>query len=220
MAAEHCSLGGCDYEFTYTHLKETTTPRKEWLHVVSVNDGLQTGCPQNNMNNGRRLLAIDECLKKPTAKRAGLNRAEIIALVMFTGPMIEIYNPILRKFPKEQHDYFEQVGNRFPSTLFAFCSAMVKLSRVSSLTAGTKVYRGIGGDRQLPDSFFQPDECGARSYVEPGYMSTTAQLKVALDYSGSKDGKPMPQVIVLQVGAVDRKVGAVNRPCDTSEFAQ
>jgi len=88
MAAEHCSLGGCDYEFTYTHFTTTTTPRKEWLHVVSVDDGLQMGCPPSNMNNGRRLLAIDECLQKPTAKRAGLNRAEIIALVMFTGPMV------------------------------------------------------------------------------------------------------------------------------------
>ena len=58
------------------------------------------------------------------------------------------------------------------------------------------------------------------SYVEPGYMATTAQLEVALDYSGARDGKPLPQVIVLQVGAVDRKVGAVNRPCDTKEFSQ
>jgi hypothetical protein len=113
---------------------------------------------------------------------------------------------------------------------------MVKLSRVSSLTAGTKVYRGtrtkqvkqrlqlfflgIGGDRQLPDSFFEADEFGTMSFVEPGYMATTAQLEVALDYSGAKDGKPLPQVIVLQVGAVDRKVGAVNRPCDTKEFSQ
>ena len=86
MAAEHCTMGGCDYEFTYPLLITSTTPRQEWVHVVSFNGGQHL--PQSDMSNGRRLLSIDECLRKSAAIRAGLNRAEIIALIMFTGPMV------------------------------------------------------------------------------------------------------------------------------------
>jgi hypothetical protein len=86
MAAEHCTMGGCDYEFTYPLLITTTTPRQEWFHVVSFNG--RQHLHQSDMSNGRRLLSIEECLQKSTAKRAGLNRAEIIALIMFTGPMV------------------------------------------------------------------------------------------------------------------------------------
>lgn len=86
MSAEHCTMGGCDYEFTYPLLMTTTTPRQEWFHVVSFNGGQHLH--QSDMSSGRRLLSIDECLQKSAAKRAGLNRAEIIALIMFTGPMV------------------------------------------------------------------------------------------------------------------------------------
>ena len=54
MAAEHCTMGGCDYEFTYPLLITTTTPRQEWFHVVSFNGGQHLH--QSDMSNGRRLL--------------------------------------------------------------------------------------------------------------------------------------------------------------------
>lgn len=97
MAAEHCTMGGCDYEFTYPLLITTTTPRQEWFHVVSFNGGQHLH--QSDMSNGRRLLSIEECLQKSTAKRAGLNRAEIIALIMFTGPIVTTFSRFIFFYP-------------------------------------------------------------------------------------------------------------------------
>ena len=66
---------------------------------------------------------------------------------------------------------------------------------------------------QLPDSFYEPDEFGTRSYVELAFMSCTEDLKVAMAFSGAKNRKPIPTVMVVEVGTVDR-------PCDTSDFSQ
>ena len=101
MAAEHCTMGGCDYEFTYPLLITSTTPRHEWFHVVSFNGGQHL--PQSDMSNGRRLLSIDECLRKSAAIRAGLNRAEIIALIMFTGPMVTATSRFISCLPATLH---------------------------------------------------------------------------------------------------------------------
>ena len=66
---------------------------------------------------------------------------------------------------------------------------------------------------QLPDSFYEPDEFGTRSYVELGFMSCTADLHVAMAYSGVRSMKPVPSVIVVDIGAVDR-------PFVLSDFSQ
>jgi hypothetical protein len=125
-----------------------------------------------------------------------------------------IYNAILRRFPLATYEKFEQAGNRFSSSIFALVSAVVKLSRVGSVNPGTKFYRGMGGTLQLPDSFHQPDEFGICSYVEEGFNSCTADFHIAFQYSGAKDWKPHPTVLVFETGAVDR-------PCEFgNEFSQ
>ena len=88
MAAEHCSLGGCDKEFTTVNYKITTTPRKEWMYIVGDENGQRQECPADDMHHGRRIIAINEHMQDPRVVRAGLNRAEVIALVMYTGPMV------------------------------------------------------------------------------------------------------------------------------------
>jgi len=125
-----------------------------------------------------------------------------------------IYSVIMRRYPLKMYEEFEQAGNRFASSIFALVSAVVKLSRIGSFSPGTKLYRGLGGCLELPDSFYQPDEFGICSYVENGFASTTADFKIAFQYSGAKDGKPHPAVIVFETGAVDR-------PCEFSnKFSQ
>ena len=86
MAAEHCSFGGCDHEFTTGTHKVTTTPRKEWMYIVGDENGQRWECP--DMWHGRCIVSIDEYMQRPRVVRAGLNRAEVIALVMESGPMV------------------------------------------------------------------------------------------------------------------------------------
>ena len=52
------------------------------------------------------------------------------------------------------------------------------------------LYRGLGGLTELPDSFVNPVENGCTGYCEFGFMSTTADRDVAVQYSGVKENKP------------------------------
>jgi hypothetical protein len=127
----------------------------------------------------------------------------------------QIYNSMLRRFPRDVYEVFKEAGNRFSSTLFALVSALVKLSRVETVKPGTKLYRGMGGSFQLPDSFYSPDEFGTRGYVENAFLSCQTDFQVALQWSGAKSDprKPFPSVMVFECGAIDR-------PCSISEFSQ
>jgi hypothetical protein len=78
---------------------------------------------------------------------------------------------------------------------------------------GANSYRGLGGTLELPDSFTNADEYGCKGYCEFGFMSTTADRNVAVQYSGVKDKKPRASIMEIQPNAIDR--GA-----DISEFSQ
>ena len=61
------------------------------------------------------------------------------------------------------------------------------------------MYRGLG-DLALPEEFLKADRFGVRGGVEFGLMSTTEDLRVAVQYAGDK----MPTVFKISVGGVDR----------------
>jgi len=82
-----------------------------------------------------------------------------------------------------------------------------------NIPAGMLLYRGLGGTLELPDSFSNADENGCKGYTEFGFMSTTADRNVALQYSGIKDKKPQASILEIRPNAIDR--GA-----DISEFSQ
>jgi len=127
--------------------------------------------------------------------------------------MFVVYNGILRRFPKELYDVFAKSDNRFSTTIFVLVSAVQKLSRCMNIPAGMMLYRGLGGTLELPDSFTTADENGCKGYCEFGFMSTTADRKVAVQYSGVKDKKPQASIMEIRPNAVDR--GA-----DVSDFSQ
>ena len=127
--------------------------------------------------------------------------------------MFVVYNGILRRFPKELYDVFAKSDNRFSTTIFVLVSAVQKLSRCMNIPAGMMLYRGLGGTLELPDSFTTADENGCKGYCEFGFMSTTADRKVAVQYSGVKDKKPQASIMEIRPNAVDR--GA-----DISDFSQ
>ena len=83
MRAEHCSLGGHDYELFASNYGITSTPAQEWLYIVGDDKGQRAPCP--DMGHGRRIVSIEEHLEKPLAKKAKLTRAEMIAVVLYTG---------------------------------------------------------------------------------------------------------------------------------------
>ena len=86
-----------------------------------------------------------------------------------------------------------------------------------NIPPGTLLYRGLGGTLEFPDSFTRADpKCAtpnALGFLEYGFMSSTAEKSVAVQYSGVKEGKPRAGILQIHPNAVDR--GA-----DISEFSQ
>ncbi len=204
-------MGGHDYKLYAGNYDITSKPIQEWLYAVGDDKGQRLSCP--DMGHGRRIVPIERLLEQPLAARAGLTRAEMITVVLYTGPMFVVYNGILRRFPKELYEAFVQNDNLFSTTIFVLVSAVQKLSRCMSIPAGMKLYRGLGGTLELPDSFTNADENGCKGYCEFGFMSTTADRNVAVQYSGVKDQKPQASIMEIHPNAIDR--GA-----DISEFSQ
>ena len=211
MRAEHCSLGGHDYKLFAGNYGITSSPKAEWCYIVDDDNGQRLTCP--DMGHGRRIVPIEELLSRPLSKKAKLTRVEMIAVVLYTGPMFVVYNGILRQFPKDLYTVFRKSDNLFSTTIFVLVSAVQKLSRCMHIPAGMLLYRGLGGTLDLPDSFTYADENGCKGYCEFGFMSTTADRKVAVQYSGVKDNKPQASIMEIHPNSIDR--GA-----DISEFSQ
>ena len=174
---------------------------------------VRTPCPPKDLINIHRsdmprvLPDVEALLSCKTAVKAGLTRAEVIALILYTGPMFQVYNCILRRFPQNIYDVYansDSDPNLFSTTIFVLVSAVQKLSRSNLIPPGTQLYRGMGGLMDLPDCFLQSDENGCCGYVEWGFMSTTTDRGIAVQYSGVKQGRPKATVMVIHPSSVDR----------------
>ena len=174
------------------------------MYVVGDESGYPVPCPAADLGHGRRIVPISELLMLPLAVAAKLIRAEVIAISMYSGPMFNVYNAILRRFPPEVYQTFEQGKNMYSTTIFVLVSAVQKLSKVTQIPEGTLLYRGLGGLLDLPDSFHQLDLYGRSGYMDWGFMSTTANLDVALGYSGMRQRRPNAMVVVIESSSVDR----------------
>ena len=133
---------------------------------------------------------------------------------MYTGPMYQVYNMILRRYPEQAYARHQAGGNLFSTTIHVLVSAVVKIARVMKLPAGLELFRGLGGQMELPESFLKADGHGCRGYMEWGFLSTTSSKRTAVEYSGVAEGKPLPMVLSARVGAIDR--GA--RIADLSQY--
>jgi hypothetical protein len=92
-------------------------------------------------------------------------------------------------------------ANLYTTSIHALVSACQKLARTTKLPASRKAFRGLGR-MKLGDEWFKSNERGSRCGVELGFMSTTLDRKVALEYSGVKRGKA-GMVFEFELGAVD-----------------
>lgn len=115
-----------------------------------------------------------------------------------------VYNCMLRQFPRELYAKHAAHGNRFVTTINVLVSAVTKLSRVSVIPAGLELYRGLGGLMDLPPHFHSVDERGCSGFMEYGFMSTSSERSVAVQYSGVSKGRPRAMVMALRADSVDR----------------
>ena len=56
----------------------------------------------------------------------------------------------------------------------------------------------------FPTSFYESDTHGCRGFAEWGFMSTTANRDIAIQYSGVKDAKKEATVLEIHTSSVDR----------------
>jgi hypothetical protein len=90
MEAEHCKRAGFDYVFTTSNYRISSTPKREWELATG-----QQQCSPDELRGERRLKSIDALLELETAKNAGLTWPEVIAVVLYTGPMVRAASLLL-----------------------------------------------------------------------------------------------------------------------------
>jgi ankyrin repeat protein len=210
MEAEHCSMAGCDMQFTTRNYGITTTAQAEWGIVVRGQ-----APPPNHMLHGRVTALVEDKLQCAQARKAKLRREEVIAVILYTGPMYMIYNCVLAHWssPPTMWNTLNRGNNHFTTTMSVLVSAVQKLSAVTVISDGLRLYRGTGGLVYLPEHFTKPDEFNCKGMTEWGFMSCSADRNIALQYSGVVEGKPHAMVLEIEHSCVDR--GAV-----VSEFSQ
>ncbi len=96
MEAEHCSRFDSDQELVTSNYKVTTTPKAEWAIVISCDEA------KADMRHGRKLQKIEDVMTKPEARESKLSRAEVIAVVLYTGPMVRPKLPLHHQNPPER----------------------------------------------------------------------------------------------------------------------
>jgi hypothetical protein len=84
MELEHCSKGGHDLPIETTNYRLKTTPKKEWQILVEGKHQLA----ENDMGHNRQLKQIDEYMDLEQVRVAKLIKAEVIAVVLYTSPMV------------------------------------------------------------------------------------------------------------------------------------
>ena len=141
------------------------------LKCVTCAGALKCACPRRN---GRRIPKIDDLMQLPEAIKAGLRREELIAIVLYTGPMVSdgfctdvrfgcrsaivrarlvfcaftvdsiigllisrsqytVYNAILRQWPQDLFEHFNEDKNLFPTSIFVLVQFCFTLQRDSEL---------------------------------------------------------------------------------------
>ena len=204
MEAEHTRMAGCDMQFTTRNYGITTTAQAEWGVVVRGQ-----APPPEHMLHGRVIALVEDKLQCAQARKAGLRREEVIAIILFTGPMYMIYNCLLARWssPPAMWDTLRCGNNLFTTTLSVLVSAVQKRSAITVIPDGQRLYRGTGGLTYLPDHFTNPDEYNCRGMTEWGFMSSSTDKNVALGYSGVLEGRPHAMVLEIEPSCADR--GAV-----------
>jgi len=190
---EHTQKGDCKISFTPGANGTSTNSNEEFFIVIDPSIGRKA------RENKRNVKSLNLLRKEPMAIKANLWKEELLGLSLYTGPMYYKYNAVLRKFPKEAYETCrvktdekckicfkdgqmkEKIDgpctcyNTYPTTINAILSGLRKLMWRAPLPKDRFVYRGLS-DINLPEQFFNQDECGVRGGTEYGMMSTTVDF--------------------------------------------
>lgn len=237
---EHIEKSDAETPFTTQNYGITTCPRIEYKFIAEYSDPggdaitvpsirrciSQDGAAQQDV---RRVFPIEHFLELEVVKKVQLTWVEILAVVLYTGPLFVIYNGILRgsgfcgevaaevpfwskdgEFRRQYEsktieDRMEFAQHHFSSTIHCLASAVKKMQHVCSGVQGTWLYRGLGG---LDIKEFLE----GNGFAERAFTSTTKSLEVALEYSGAAKGLA-GTVLAIELSEVDQ--GAV-----LQEFSQ
>ena len=121
---------------------------------------------------------------------------------LYTGPSFERWNGVLRCMTRSEllKDRADRPQNLYSTSIQVLSSATLKLSQLTKIPLGRKVYRGQG-KMYLGEEWHKSNERGVRSGVELGFLSTTLDQHIALEYSGVKRGTGT--LLEIEVGAID-----------------
>ncbi|CAK0823877.1 unnamed protein product [Prorocentrum cordatum] len=228
---EHCLHEDSHVPFTTSNYGVTTTSAVEWAFVYlhqpqpPVEIVLQSGdrvsldlpgdwphekpdkcknprAPLTPEDNQTMFEGVNGELQK--IREVPLIWAEFYAARLYTGPMFQKYNAVLRggalnmQQPTKMVSEFANLccSNRYVTTIHAISSAVVKLGKRTRTTA---VFRGFK-DGRLPDSFTTPNADGVCGGIECGFLSTTTNRAVATSYAGTG----VATVLQMEMGMVDR----------------
>jgi hypothetical protein len=112
MEAEHCEKSGHDHQFETPNYKIVTCPETEWKLVVrregktpeEFKDMLSREFPSVGLgpaHHGRRIPDISELLELDDSKQANLIKCEVVAIVLYTGPLVSHRPvPLLASMPQ------------------------------------------------------------------------------------------------------------------------
>ncbi len=135
----------------------STTLKQEWEFVESPSPDVtypgEVGLPKGDgtFYPSRVRNTVKHYMDKKISRRAGLLRAEVIAVRLYTGPAYMKLNLGLRSGGRRAAE--RNIAN-FPATCSALNSAIKKLARVTPLPPSRKLYRGLSG-MALPDDVIE-----------------------------------------------------------------
>ena len=82
MKAEHCTQLGSLHLFS-VNSTNSTCPQQEWEIVMG-----EKAISEEDRMNGRAIPDLHKLLSLEIAKKSRLSREEIVAVVLYTGPMV------------------------------------------------------------------------------------------------------------------------------------
>ena len=91
------------------------------------------------------------------------------------------YNAALRQWPPVDYEQMKASGNLYVTTISVLVSAVQKIARAVTLPEGLRLFRGLGGLKELPEEFYTADSKGRKGFVEWSFVSTTSNEQVAGD---------------------------------------
>lgn len=160
----------------------------DWLHYVlsqpAEERALPVGFTSTKLDKGHKGMALDDFVKHPTAVAAGLDRATVLALRLYTTSVFRSINRPLRECRK--HPY--------PALVAHLVDGIIKLRKVQATKdegRTAEYWRGL--KMEASDEFF------ARGATDLAFMSTMKVDRKSAERAVSTDGANASVLMRLQL---------------------